>query len=110
MRDISIDSPQFLAGTPKPSRLDRLARSLVVQRLSGIGDADTLGRLRPELEFAFLKANGFFARVAEQSREAGVEIDNHPVVPARDQDGVGRGMENRGETVLAATQPMGGIQ
>lgn len=36
MREISIDSPQFLAGTPKPSRMDRFARSIVVRRLSGI--------------------------------------------------------------------------
>ncbi|HZW60584.1 MAG TPA: cyclopropane-fatty-acyl-phospholipid synthase family protein [Woeseiaceae bacterium] len=33
MRDLSIDSDRFLAGTPRPTRLDRLARRAVLARL-----------------------------------------------------------------------------
>ncbi len=36
MKHLSIASEEFLAGTPKPSQLDRLARRAVLDRLSGI--------------------------------------------------------------------------
>lgn len=36
MNELSLTSPQFLAGTPKPSGLDKLARRQVLQRLSRI--------------------------------------------------------------------------
>jgi len=36
MKDISIASPDFLAGTPKPTRLERLARRAVLRRLAGL--------------------------------------------------------------------------
>lgn len=38
MKNISIASEEFLAGTPKPSRLDRLARRAVHSRLSALRD------------------------------------------------------------------------
>ncbi len=38
MNDLSLTSPRFLAGTPKPSGLDRLARRQVLTRLAGIAD------------------------------------------------------------------------
>lgn len=36
MKQLSIASDEFLTGTPKPSRLDRVARRAVLRRLSGI--------------------------------------------------------------------------
>jgi cyclopropane-fatty-acyl-phospholipid synthase len=38
MNEISLTSPRFLEGTPKPSGLDRLARRQVLKRLADIAD------------------------------------------------------------------------
>lgn len=44
MNDLSLTSPRFLAGTPKPTGLDRLARTQVLARLAGIVHGELLIR------------------------------------------------------------------
>lgn len=44
MNDLSLTSPRFLAGTPKPTGLDRLARRKVLDRLGRIENGELLIR------------------------------------------------------------------
>lgn len=64
MNELSLTSPQFLAGTPKPSGLDRLARRQVLTRLAGIADG-TLRLCEGERATVFGEASAHDALQAE---------------------------------------------
>jgi cyclopropane-fatty-acyl-phospholipid synthase len=77
MKELSIQSPEFLEGTRKPSGLDRLARRIVRRRLESIafgqivvsenGRHETFGRLTPEFPLTAqisIKDPRFYSEIA----------------------------------------------
>ncbi len=64
MNELSLTSPRFLEGTPKPSGLDRLARRQVLSRLAGIADGQIALR-EGERATAFGQPDGDAALRAE---------------------------------------------
>ncbi|MDJ0940866.1 MAG: cyclopropane-fatty-acyl-phospholipid synthase family protein [Woeseiaceae bacterium] len=77
MRELSIQSPKFLEGTRKPSRLDKLARRIVRRRMESIRDGqivvsengrhETFGNLTPAMPLTAqltIKDPRFYSEVA----------------------------------------------